>query len=425
MEDDNVQKEVEWFQRTLTDACDWSMPRTRPKGRKSAYWWTEEIASLRRTAIQDRREFLKARSDSNKNDLEVKKTREGYQASRDRMATAIAAAKAKAWEELLHDLNRDPWGRPYKEVMKKLRAWTPPTTEAMDPRTVKGIVGALFPAGTCDNNPALGCREIVWDEGLEVSKYELARAAQKLSARKAPGPDGIPGRAWALALGHLSERLRGLFTNCLRLGRFPREWKEAKLVLLPKAGKPAGVPSAYRPICLLDEAGKMLERIVAERLTQHLSRMGPDLGPEQYGFRPGRSTIDAIHRVRALAKAATDEGGVLLAVSLDIANAFNTLPWNAVKRALRYHEIPTYLIAIVEDYFKDRKILYTDKRGRVCERELSCGVPQGSVLGPLLWEMAYDTVLRTALPPGCRVICYADDTLVLAPGKDWGGLNHG
>jgi len=106
------------------------------------------------------------------------------------------------------------------------------------------------------------------------------------------------------------------------------------LVLLPKAGREAGTPSAYRPICLLDEVGKIFERILATRLTQHLSREG-DLHEEQYGFREGRSTIDAIKRVRSLAEAATSEGRVCMTISLDIKNAFNTLSWDRVGDALR------------------------------------------------------------------------------------------
>jgi len=98
-----------------------------------------------------------------------------------------------------------------------------------------------------------------------------------------------------------------IFNKCLRQGQFPQQWKKAKLVLLPKAGREAGTPSAYRPICLLDEVGKIFERILATRLVQHLFRNG-DLHEEQYGFREEKSTIDAIRRVRSLAEAAISEG---------------------------------------------------------------------------------------------------------------------
>ncbi|KMQ85417.1 reverse transcriptase [Lasius niger] len=113
-------------------------------------------------------------------------------------------------------------------------------------------------------------------------------------------------------------------------------------------------------------------------------------------------------------------GGMLLAVSLDISNAFNTLLWRRVGAVLEYHRVPPYLINVIRDYFRDRKLVYVDRDAVKTERLMSGGVPQGSVLGLLLWNITYDVVLRTDLPPDCNVICYADDTLILAGGKSWG-----
>lgn len=110
----------------------------------------------------------------------------------------------------------------------------------------------------------------------------------------------------------------------------------------------------------------------------------------------------------------------MLAVSLDISNAFNTLPWSRIKESLRYRGIPLYLQRVVRDYLRDRWVTYTDRSGRVCEGELHRGVPQGSVLGPSLWNVGYDAVLHIALSHGCSVVCYANDTLMLAGGRDWG-----
>ena len=76
-------------------------------------------------------------------------------------------------------------------------------------------------------------------------------------------------------------------------------------------------------------------------------------------------------------------------------------------------------MAIVEDYFRDRQLEFHNKQGLQQRRDTSCGVPQGSMLGPLLWNVAYDYVLRAALPPGCHVICYTDDTLVMAGDTIW------
>ncbi|CAK1593609.1 unnamed protein product [Parnassius mnemosyne] len=251
----------------------------------------------------------------------------------------------------------------------------------------------------------------------EVTQTETRAAVSRLRAKNtAPGPDGVPGRALVLALKELEPQLRGLFTACLEQGQFPSVWKEGRLVLLRKEGRPADSPSAYRPIVLLDEAGKLLERIVADRLVSHLWREGPDLDENQFGFRRGRSTIDAITRVRALAEETVSRGGVVLAVSLDISNAFNTLPWSCIREALNYHRVPPYLRRTIGAYLEERCVTYWGRDG-AGRRVMSCGVPQGSVLGPLLWNIGYDWVLRGELPSGANLTCYADDTLVTARGS--------
>ena len=66
------------------------------------------------------------------------------------------------------------------------------------------------------------------------------------------------------------------------------------MVLLPKEGRSGESPSDYRPVCVPDEKGKWLERVLADRLREHLSRVGPDLADCQFGFRECRSTVDAI-----------------------------------------------------------------------------------------------------------------------------------
>lgn len=261
-----------------------------------------------------------------------------------------------------------------------------------------------------------------WPEELNVGEGELSAAIKKSFKNKctAPDPDGITKKVLALAVAELSPYLAKMISLCFRQEVFPQEWKMAKLVLLPKEGKDGTLPSSYWPICLLNEIGKLCERVVADRITQHLTEKGPNLANTQFGFRQGRSTLDAIEQVREIVQTETSiQGHVVLAVSVDIQNAFNSLPWDRIKDALIEHNIPRYLRVLMESYLSDRSVTYIDKTGAEQRVRVDRGVPQGSVSGPLLWNLGFNAVIYSALPPSCHVVSYADDTLVLAGGKDW------
>jgi len=108
-----------------------------------------------------------------------------------------------------------------------------------------------------------------WTEefsGKEVSEEKFAGAVKRMREKNtAPGPSGVLGKAWALAFKVLGTRMRHLFNRCLKEGIFSPVWREAELILLRKESKPG-----YRPICLLDEKAKLLERVIADRLVRHL-----------------------------------------------------------------------------------------------------------------------------------------------------------
>jgi len=205
------------------------------------------------------------------------------------------------------------------------------------------------------------------------------------------------------------------FTQCLKESVFPTDWKLARLVLLRKQGKPEGEPSSYRPICLLSESEKLFEQVLAERLRAHLDDCG-GLSEDQFGFRKGRSTVDTIFRLRESVEVATGEGRVALAISLDVANAFNSLPWSVIRRELHERGVPWYLSRIIDSYLSDKWLCYVGRGGKLRTDKVTCGVPQGSVLGPILWNVGYDRVLRADLPPGCETIGYADDTIIVVVG---------
>ena len=100
-------------------------------------------------------------------------------------------------------------------------------------------------------------------------------------------------------------------------------------------------------------------------------------------------------------------------MSFDIANAFNSLPWPIIREALAEKEIPEYLRRVLDSYFSDRWLSYIDRNDKYVRFLMRYGVPQNSVLGPILWNVGYNSILRLKLPWGCSAICYVDDTLLV------------
>ncbi|CAG4935877.1 unnamed protein product [Colias eurytheme] len=425
----NVDAEADWFGETMAQISDAAMSRLRRSlPRNKVYWWSMDLARLRSTCVTARRQYTKYRRRRRCADYSTVEEAEryaAYQNAKKSLRESIAVAKERAWAELLDTLNLDPWGRPYRLVMNKLRPWAPPITAKLEPALLKKVITTLFPGrNTIEPADRVRCtnqEERISDEIIpDVSSAELKAAVDRLQRKTtAPGPDGVHGRVWSLALSYgLDQRFRVLLTECFKSGRFPERWKVGRLVLLKKSGKPADLPSAYRPIVLLNEAGKLFERIIANRIQNHLARIGPDLEEAQYGFRRGRSTVDAIARLRDIAEGCVSQGGVALAISLDISNAFNTLPWDKILDGLSRHRLPSYLRRIISSYLRERQITFPRQDGWGRYR-VERGVPQGSVLGPLLWNIGYNHVLRGGLPQGVTAICYADDTLVVSTGRDF------
>ena len=137
----------------------------------------------------------------------------------------------------------------------------------------------------------------------------------------------MPNEILKGVIGAYPEILLEVFNSCLREGRFFADWKKQRLVLLRRGNKPLGDASKYRPICVLDTMGKLLEEMIPQGLQGHMVREN-SLSENQFGFQKGRSTIDAIQAVVHIAtKARRRTGkrkGFCASISSDIRNAFNT-----------------------------------------------------------------------------------------------------
>lgn len=144
------------------------------------------------------------------------------------------------------------------------------------------------------------------------------------------------------------------------------------------------------------------------------------MSPNQYGFLRGRSTEDAVNRVLETASWAgtgyPQYQHLCALVTLDVRNAFNSAPWDRIDEALRARDVPPYLVGVLRSYMGDRSLSFVSGDTQT-NLSVTCGVPQGSVLGPTLWNVFYDGLLRADMPDGVQLVGFADDLAVVATAR--------
>lgn len=415
----DVPSTVERVMEIIEYGCKKSMPKLkRPRGNKTAvHWWNDAIAEQRSNCIKLRRRYTRARR---RGTAETEHAL--YKEAKKILAAEIERSKKEKWEELREDINRNPWGLGYKIVMEKLGTRSP--TAVMDGRTMENIVHTLFPRHD-------RIEDEVNEEPTEninpFTKEELKNAARSLQSRKAPGPDGIPSEVIRLIAENRPEFLLEMFNRCLMAGVFPEVWKRQKLVLISKGKGDPISPSTYRPLCMLDTAGKLLERLLKPRLQDAIIE-GGGLSMRQHGFRAGMSTIGALRDVVEIVEVARQRNHysrpIVLLATLDVKNAFNSLRWSDVLKSLREDfNIPAYLMRIMRSYLSDRVLIYNSQDG-TSEYEVTSGAAQGSILGPDLWNASYDGILRMEMPDGTFLVGYADDIAAVITARDTEGAER-
>lgn len=402
-------------------AAEETIPRVR-RGAKRMPWWTPELTAEKREVNVARRLYQGERDEVQKAQL-----RQEYLQRRNRYHWRIKRAKQEGWQRFVDRVgNEEPWGVIYKMSCRKMRkrevctAMTRGGEQAVDWRQSMSLLLDEIIRRDDAREDDEWQERARWEAGNVIPENgnsgdfrmeEAERIIAELPRGKAPGPDGVVYEMLRATWPVAGDALLQLWNECLRQGVFPRDWKIGTLVLLLKGEeKDRSSPTSYRPISLLSVFGKVLEKLVLGRLEAGLE--GEDRG-NQYGFRKGRSTIDALEECGRVAAEAEEK--YVVGLFLDVKGAFDTLWWPDILRVLRERNCPRDLYLLIRDYLTDRRVVVTEGEERV-ERGCEKGCPQGSILGPFFWNLVFDGNLEENRP-WCRKIAYADDEVILVKGN--------
>ena len=260
---------------------------------------------------------------------------------------------------------------------------------------------------TCHGHPGMLLFCSMCTDGAEVSEI-----LSKLNISKSPGPDGISSRLLKLASPAVANTLAKIFNISIESGTFPEDWKKANVVPIYKKGAKDDFRN-YRPVSLCSTVGKIMERIVAKRLQLHL-RMHGLVAEGQHGFCQGRSCATQLVTMYHDWSSILDQqpSPRIDAVFLDWSKAFDKVSHSLLLSKLHGYGICGQMLKWFASYLYGRiqRVQYSGKFSDWIT--VKSGVPQGSILGPLLFNihvLDLPSFVSSAIPQ------YADDTVLYRP----------
>jgi hypothetical protein len=223
-----------------------------------------------------------------------------------------------------------------------------------------------------------------------VEPFDLADFLKVISKtkKKAPGKDGI----FINQIKDLNTSVLGIILDVYNeiwiSGSFPEIWKQAVVIPLLKKGKVAGDPTSYRPISLLPIMGKLLESLIHPRMNDYFTdrKLIPDF---QTGFRKGKSTSINLRRLYNNTYFQSTIGmnkRPTASVFFDAKKAFDTVWYNGLIVKLARDGVPAQIIRFLGNWITDRSLVVRIGRELSKSVNLRSGVPQGSVISPLIWN---------------------------------------
>ncbi|GJZ04251.1 phosphoenolpyruvate/phosphate translocator 2 isoform 2 [Tanacetum coccineum] len=400
--------------------------------RRESWWLGEEVQS-KVAAKQSRfKELLSCQEGNQDKRL---RAQEKYKEAKKEAKKAVAQAKEKAYEELYKKMDSKEGANDIFKIAKARERRRRDLGNICfikdergrtitDEEEIKKRWGEYF-------SSLFNTREPVGNEEGEdpsilphfdcyysrIHQTEVRTALQKMGRNKAVGPDQIPIEAWRSLGNEGISLLTSLFNKIFSGAKMPEEWRLSDVIPIFKNKGDAQVCSNYRGIKLIGHTMKLWERVIERRLRRETT-----VSENQFGFMPGRSSVEAIHLIRSLMEKYRERQRDLHFAFLDIEKAYDSVPRELIWKTLIEKGTPRRYIRVIKDMYDGVKTRVRTPIGNTEFFPVEVGLHQGSAISPYLFAMILDDLSRGIQEDIPWSMIFVDDIVLVSESTE--GLNN-
>ena len=253
-----------------------------------------------------------------------------------------------------------------------------------------------------------------------IDEVEIGKEISKMNSKKSPGPDNISPKILKYCEHEIKKPLTKIFNSSIESAIYPTQLKIAKVIALYKK-KSAYLAENYRPISLLSCIDKLFEKLLHKRFMDFIKKYEIII-LEQFGFLPKHSTTHALIEVIDTIRKTIDNGEYALGIYLDLKKAFDTVDHKILLSKLEHYGFRGHTNNFLKSYLSGRHQFTVVNGKKSSTNSIETGVPQGSVLGPLLFIVYINDIIN-CITDG-KTTLFADDTSILLRDKNLNELKR-
>ena len=247
-----------------------------------------------------------------------------------------------------------------------------------------------------------------------IDSGEVLKEIKRLNPRKACGHDNIGNKILLMCPEVFAHNLTIIYNHYIEIGEYPAALKIAKVIPIYKEGEHA-LPCNYRPISLLSVFNKIFERLICKQLVHFLEKYKL-LYLFQFGYRKLHNTTLALIELTDRIRSSIADGDIALGLFIDFTKAFDTVDHNILLYKLNHYGVRGHANNFFRSYLSNRSQFTVINGVESSIKKITCGVPQGSVLGPILFLIYVNDIHRCVT--NCKTRLFADDTSLTICHKD-------